>query len=83
MYHPLSLYLAKISVCMLQQVPQMTNAQLVDKLRATVEVVEEIGGEFGTDSQLVGGDIAKYLKEIVVEPSDATPSHTGKAKRRA
>ena len=39
-YHPLYLYLAKNSVYRLQQVPQITNAQLVQKLKARVEVVK-------------------------------------------
>ena len=42
-YHPLSLCMSKRSVCRLQQGPHVTNAQLVDKLKERVEVVEEIG----------------------------------------
>ena len=51
MYHPLSLYLEKISVYGLQQGPHMTNAQLLEKLKARVEVVKDIGGYIITDSK--------------------------------
>ena len=44
-YYPLSLYMANNSVYRLQQGPHMTKTQLVDKLKARVEVVKEIGGE--------------------------------------
>ena len=51
MYHPLSLYLEKISVYGLQQGPHMTNAQLLEKLKARVEVFKDIGGYIITDSK--------------------------------
>ena len=41
-YHPLSLYSATKSVYCLQQGPMITNAHLVDKLKAKMEAVEEI-----------------------------------------
>ena len=38
-YHPLSLYMAKNTVYGLYQVPHITNTQLVDKIKARVEVI--------------------------------------------
>ena len=82
-YHPLSLYLAKRSVYGIQQGPHMTNAQLVKKLKTRVEVVQDIGGGIGTDSKLVEDELAKYIKEIVVDLADATPAQNVEAKRSA
>ena len=82
-YHPLSLYLAKKSVYGIQQGPHMTNAQLVKKLKTRVEVVQDIGGGTGTDSKLVEDELAKYIKEIVVDLADATPAQNVEAKRSA
>ena len=39
-YHPLSMYLVNKSVYGLQQGPHITNAQLVNKLKAIVDVVK-------------------------------------------
>ena len=39
-YHPLSLYMAKKRVFGLQQGPHMTNAQLVEKPKVRVEVID-------------------------------------------
>ena len=52
-YHPLYLYLAKNSMCRLQQVPHVTNTQLVEKIKARVEVVEEVCRGIRVDSKLV------------------------------
>ena len=57
----------------------MTSAQMVDKLQERVEVVEEIGGEIGVDTNLVEDDLVAYLKEIAVEPTDVNNTHTTKA----
>ena len=81
MYHPLSLYLAKRSVYKLQQGTHMPIAQLVEKFKARVEVVKEIGGAIGTDSKFVEDELTKYLKEIAVDLADFMPAHTVEAKR--
>ena len=81
-YHPLSLYLAKKIVYGLKQGPHMTNAQLVKKLKAIVEVVKEIGGAIGVDSNMVREKLAAYLKEIMVDLSDTKTAHTIEAQRR-
>ena len=39
-YHPLSLYLAKKSLYGMQQEPHIANSQLVDKMKARVDMVE-------------------------------------------
>ena len=80
MYPPLSLYIAKRSVYRLRQGLHMNNTQLVKTLKARVEVVEEIARVIRTDSKLVEYKFAKYLKDIIVEPADATPVHTIKEK---
>ena len=81
MYHPLSLYLAKRSVYKLQQGTHMPIAQLVEKFKARVEVVKEIGGAIGTDSKFVEDALTKYLKEIAVDLADFMPAHTVEAQR--
>ena len=54
----------------------MTNAQLVDKLKARVEVVEEIYGSIGSDPNLIKDELDAYLKEIGVDASNSQASHT-------
>ena len=54
----------------------MTNAQLVDKLKARVEVVEEIDGSIGSDPNLIKDELDAYLKEIGVDASNSQASHT-------
>ena len=61
----------------------MPNAQLVKNFKSGVEVLEDIGGGIGTDSKLVKDDLTRYLKEITVDPADATPAQTVEAKRCA
>ena len=83
MYHPISLYLEKRSIYGLQEGPYMPNAQLVKNFKSGVEVLEDIGRGIGTDSKLVEYDLTRYLKEITVDPADATPAQTVEAKRCA
>ena len=83
MYHPLFLYLAKRIFYGLQQGTHMKNSQMVKKLKARVEVIEDIDQEIGAYSKLVGEELAKYLKEIIMDLADATPAHTVEAKSRA
>ena len=62
-------------MCRLHPGLHMTSAQMVDKLQERVEVVEEIGGEIGVDTNLVEDDLVAYLKEIAVEPTDVNNTH--------
>ena len=39
----------------------MTNAQLVDNLKARVEVVEEIDGYIGSDPNIIRDELDAYL----------------------
>ena len=82
-YHPLSLYMAKKRVFGLQQGPHMTNAQLVEKPKVRVEVIEEIGGAIEADTNLVKQKLAAYLKDIMVDSADVNTAHTTEAQRRA
>ena len=61
----------------------MTNAQLVEKLKARVKVIEDIGGAIRINSKLVEDELTKYIKEIAVDLSNALSSHIAEAKRRA
>ena len=61
----------------------MENAQLVTKLKARVQVVEEIGGSIEADAKLIEYEIASYLKDIGVETSNAQAAHTTEAHSRA
>ena len=81
-YHPLSLYLSKNSMCGLQQDPNTTSTILLEKLKARVEVVEEIGGGIGVDSKLVKDELVSYLKDIAMDPADVKTAHTIETKRR-
>ena len=64
--HPLSLCSAIKIEYYLQQEPVMMNAQLVDRLKDRVEVVEEIGGSIGADPKLIVDELAAYFKDIGV-----------------
>ena len=66
----------------LQQGYMMTNTQLVYKVKARVEVVEEIGGSIGADPNLTEDEIATYLKETGVDEDNARTIHTTEAKKR-
>ena len=61
----------------------MTKSHLVYKLKARVEVVEEIGGAVIFDTKIVEGKLSAYLKDIVVSLSYTKTVHTTKAHRRA
>ena len=61
----------------------MTNAQLVTKLKAIVEVVEEIGGSIGSGKMLIEDELNAYPKEIGVNTSSAKAAHTTKAQMRS
>ena len=49
----------------------MENAQLVNKMEARLEVVEEIGGSIEADAKLIEYELASYLKDTEVETSNA------------
>ena len=61
----------------------MTNAQLVKKLKARVEVFEEISGAIRAYSNLIEDKLAKYLNDITVDPADAQTAHTTEAKKQS
>ena len=61
----------------------MKNAQLVEKLKARVEVVEEIGGSIGAEPNLIKDELSAYFKEIGVETSNSQAFHTTDAQRQA
>ena len=61
----------------------MTNTQLVYKVKARVEVVEEIGGSIGADPNLTEDEIATYLKETGVDADNSRSTHTTESKNRA
>ena len=42
----------------------MENTQLVNKMEARLEVVEEIGGSIEADAKLIEYEIASYLKDM-------------------
>ena len=60
-----------------------TNTQLVDKLKARVEVVEEIGGSIGADPKLIEDELATYIKEIGVDADNSKTIHTTEANNQA
>ena len=61
----------------------VTNAHLVDILKANVEVVEEIGVSIGADPNLIEDKIASYMKEIGVDAANASTINATEAKKRA
>ena len=61
----------------------MKNSHLVEKLRARVEVVKEIGGAVGFNTKLVNDELAAHLKDIAVSLPGANNTHTTKTHRRA
>ena len=73
--------MSKKSVYGIHQGPYTPNTYLVEKLKARVEVVEDIGGEIGVNTNLMEDDISAYLKYITVIPSDVNTVHTTEAQR--
>ena len=61
----------------------MTNSQLVDNLKARVEVLEEIGGSIGADPNIIKDELADCLKYIGVDASNAQADHATEAQRQA
>ena len=61
----------------------MTNTHLVDKLKARVDLVEESVGSIGTDTKLIGDELATYIKEIGVDADHFRTTHTTEAKKQA
>uniref|UniRef100_A0A7S4MY55 Uncharacterized protein n=1 Tax=Odontella aurita TaxID=265563 RepID=A0A7S4MY55_9STRA len=74
--------MAKRSVYTLWKGTCTVNAQIVEKLKARVEVVEEIGGLIGDDPKLVETKLAAYLQEEGVSAANATADHKKEEKRR-
>ena len=61
----------------------MTSTQLVEKLKARVEVVEEIGGSIGANPKLIEDELTKSVKEIGVDAANYKTIHTTEAKKQA
>ena len=49
----------------------ITNAQLVNNMKAIVEVVKEIGGSNGSDQKLIEDELSDYIKYIGAEKSNS------------
>ena len=82
-YYPLSLYSPTKIVYFLQKGPMMNNTQLVDTLKAIVGVVEEVGGSIGAYTDLIGDEIATYIKKIGLYAANAKTIHITEAKNQA
>ena len=67
-YPSLFLYMDNKSVYGIHQGPLMTKIQLVDNLKARLEVVEDISGVVVAHTKLVWDKLSVYLREIVVRP---------------
>jgi len=75
-YYPLSLHLAKKSIYTLRQGPYTSNAQLFEKIKARVEIVEEIRGSIGNETDLVKNELKAYLSEQGIAAADAKGGDT-------
>jgi len=73
------LQLAKRSIYTLRQGPYTSNAHHFEKLKARVEVVEEIGGTIGDDTEMVNGELKEYLAEEGIAETNATDDHKKEA----
>ena len=54
----------------------MNNTQLVDTLKARVEVVEGIGGSIGANPKLIEDEIATYIKNMGLGPGTGSRGGT-------
>ena len=61
----------------------MNNTQLVDTLKARVEVVEGIGGSIGAYPKLIEDEISTYIKKIGLDAANAKTIHTTESKNQA
>ena len=61
----------------------MTNAHMVDKLKARVDVLEEIGGSIGAEPKIFEYELYAYLKDIRVETSHYQAPHTTESQMQA
>ena len=61
----------------------ITKTQLVEKLKARVEVVYEIGGSIGDYPKLIEDKLGTYIKQIVADAYSAGILHTNETKKQA